>query len=679
MATLSAAAIAALLVLAFSLLASVDWNRAKPWISKRVSETTGRSFAIHGDLSLTWHAPLGEPGWKAWIPWPRLTAQQVIIGNPAWAEAPHMAEVRQVVFSVSPLSLLRLKLVIPSLALDAPRLELQRLKDGRNNWTFDAMQDRRDTPWRIEVQRLVLTGGSVRFHDAVRNADLRADIDSLGSRDEEYRIGWRVGGSYNGEQVSGNGRAGNVLSLRDRDARYPVDASLRIGKTTVIATGTVTNPGAPSEVNLRLKIEGVTMAQLYPLIHVVLPETRSFAVDGRLVGQPGASGGNWTYENFTGKVGGSDLSGTLHFRGRPSRGLLEGTVVSSYLNFNDLAPLVGSDSERSRIERGIKTRQPADKVLPLENFKAERWTSIDADVQFSGKKVVRRESLPVNNVITHIRLDSGVLSLAPLKFGMAGGQVVSNIRLDGNDDPVRGELKLSARHLKLRELFPKLAGAQSGAQFTAGEINGDARLNGAGNSIASLLASSNGEVVAVLNEGAMSKMALESMGMNLGSMMVTQLFGDRQVRVNCAAANFDVKSGVMHARAFVIDTADAILHLDGNIDLAQEKIGLTLYPESKGLRLISLRSPLFVTGTFKKPRMLVDKGALVVKAGSAIALGVLTPVAAALVPLVNMGPGEKSQCGALLAAATDKSPVRSAATGASNRRAAKSVEQVSGN
>lgn len=129
----SGAALLAMFVVACALLATFDWNRAKPWIDPRVSEATDRVFSIHGDLSLTWQAPQGETGWRAWVPWPRLSAQQVSFGNPDWAKTTNMTQVQQVVFSVSLLPLIRKRLVIPSLALDAPQLQLQRLQDGRNN------------------------------------------------------------------------------------------------------------------------------------------------------------------------------------------------------------------------------------------------------------------------------------------------------------------------------------------------------------------------------------------------------------------------------------------------------------------------------------------------------------------------------------------------------------------
>jgi uncharacterized protein involved in outer membrane biogenesis len=152
----------------------------------------------------------------------------------------------------------------------------------------------------------------------------------------------------------------------------------------------------------------------------------------------------------------------------------------------------------------------------------------------------------------------------------------------------------------------------------------------------------------VINQGAISKLFLEEIGLNIGSVVVTELFGDKPVKLNCAATDFAIDNGVMHTRVFVIDTEDATIRVDGDIDLGKEQVALAIYPKSKGLRVISLRSPLYVSGSFKKPNVGVDKAVLALKAGSAIALGALAPAAAALLPLVNVGPGEKSECATLL-------------------------------
>jgi hypothetical protein len=72
------------------------------------------------------------------------------------------------------------------------------------------------------------------------------------------------------------------------------------------------------------------------------------------------------------------------------------------------------------------------------------------------------------------------------------------------------------------------------------------------------------------------------------------------------------------------------------------------------MRIISLRSPLYVKGTFKNPDVGVDKGVLAMKAGGAAVLAAVAAPIAALLPLINMGPGEDSKCAQLLAAAKVK-------------------------
>jgi len=71
-------------------------------------------------------------------------------------------------------------------------------------------------------------------------------------------------------------------------------------------------------------------------------------------------------------------------------------------------------------------------VLPVEAFRTERWTSIDADIKFSAEKIVREKELPINKLTTNLHLQDGVLSLSPLDFDMAGGSLSSNITLDGS-------------------------------------------------------------------------------------------------------------------------------------------------------------------------------------------------------------------------------------------------------
>jgi uncharacterized protein involved in outer membrane biogenesis len=250
-------------------------------------------------------------------------------------------------------------------------------------------------------------------------------------------------------------------------------------------------------------------------------------------------------------------------------------------------------------------------------------------------------------------MKDGVITLAPLDFGAAGGTLRSTIRLDGSGakgNTIAATAKVTARHIQIKQLFPTVEKMQA----TVGQINGDAQLSATGTSVAALLGSSNGEVKAVVNEGTVSKMLLEMMGLNVGNIIVTKLFGDKTVQLNCLAADFNVNKGLMQTQVFVVDTEEAIIRVDGNISLANEQMNLTIRPETKALRLFTLRAPLYVRGPFSKPDVSVDKGVLALKAGGAAVLAAVAAPVAALIPLINTGPGENSECGKLVALAKEK-------------------------
>jgi len=627
-------------------LANFDWNRAKPWLGERIGSAIGRPFAIAGNLSVEWGRPSDHvSGWRGWVPWPSLAANDVRIGQPEGFPATgDMATAGIVVFSLNPLALLKRSIVVPTLALDAPKLSLARLADGRNNWTFEMPGG---TAWQVELDTLVLSKGSIRIVDAIKHADAAIDVDTLsGKQAAVYGIAWKLAGTYNKAPIRGTGRAGRVLSLRTQTQPYPIDADLHAGKTHIAFTGTLTKPSDLAALDLRLKLSGASMAQLFPLIGVPMPETQAYSTDGRLQATLGKAANTWTYEKFAGKVGASDLAGTLEYRTGRTRPTLKGEMVSNLLNFADLAPVVGADSHGSKVARGVADAQPAGKVLPVEPFKTDRWRSVDVDVKFTGRRIVRDKSLPVENLATRVQVVDGVLSLVPLDFGIAGGTLRSTVRLDGRAAVVKASMDATARGLNLKQLFPTIPGMQA----SLGAINGEARLAASGNSVALLLASSSGELKASMRHGTISKLLLDQIGLNIGSVILGKLFGDKEVKVNCAVGDFAVANGVMQARSVVVDTAQSTLVVEGRIDLARELLDLKLRPASKNLRLISFTGPLYVTGSFASPRVDVDRASLALKAASAVALAVLAPVAA-LIPVTTLGHESGDNCAGLIAAA----------------------------
>lgn len=644
-----------------------DWNMLKPTISERVSEALDRPFSIEGDLSVDWRRDRQSDGWRSWVPTPHIAAEQMMLGNPEWAEGETFVSLQRAEMYLALLPLLSKVVRIPRIDVQQPLADLQRQADGQNNWTFDLGRDERDpasdpSAWVLDIGTIGFDQGQIAVNDAVSRLQLDVQVEPLGepipfadivgeqsesaadTTPQDYAFAWRATGRYQQQAVEGEGRIGGLLALQDPSLPFPLEADVRAGSTRVRVAGTLTDPLNLGALDMQLRLSGTSLGNLYPLIGVTLPDSPPYSTDGRLSAQLQAEDGAvYRYQDFNGSIGDSDIHGDLTYVAGELRPKLSGNLVSNQLLFSDLAPLIGADSNSDKEARGSEAVQPADKVLPVEEFRTERWRTMDADVRVQGKRIVHSDELPITDLDTRVLLEDGRLRLAPLKFGMAGGTLEADIALDGQAVPLNGQANLSARGLKLKELVPGFEPMQT----SLGELNGDAELSGSGNSVAALLGTADGSLQLAINDGTVSRALMEIAGLNVGNYLVTRLFGDDEAQINCAVADLEFNQGLMTTPIFVVDTENAIIEVNGTVNFASEEMDLDIDPESKGMRIFSLRSPLYVRGTFANPSPGVHAGPLALRGTGMLALGALTP-AAGLLALIAPSGEQTSQCQALL-------------------------------
>ncbi|PSN07182.1 AsmA family protein [Siccibacter turicensis] len=658
-----------LVVIIIVVIATFDWNRLKPTINQKVSAELNRPFAIRGDLGVVWARQKEETGWRSWVPWPHIHAEDVILGNPPDIPDVTMVHLPRVEATIAPLALLTKTVYLPWIKFVKPDARLIRLDEKHNNWTFDlAKGDDKETTqqpssWSFQLDNILFDQGRIAIDDDVSRAQLEILVDPLGkplpfgevtgdkkagTKVGDYVFGLKAKGRYNGQPLTGDGKIGGMLALKSEKTPFPVQADFRSGNTRVAFSGTVNDPMNMGGVDLRLLFSGDSLGELYELTGVLLPDTPPFETDGRLVAKIDSEKGSvYDYRDFSGKIGNSDIHGNLTYSQNKQRPKLEGDLVSRQLRLADLGPLIGVDSgkdaERSKnaeAKKGEKSAQPADKVLPYDRFETDKWDVMDADVRFKGQRIEHSASLPLSDLSTHILLKNGDLRLQPLKFGMAGGVISSTIHLDGSKKPMQGSADIQARKLKLKQLMPDVELMQK----TLGEMNGDAEIRGTGNSVAALLGNGNGNIKLLMNDGLISRNLMEILGLNVGNFVVGQIFGDDEVRVNCAAANLNLQNGVARPQIFAFDTENALINITGSASFASEQLDLTIDPESKGVRIVTLRSPLYVRGSFKDPQYGVKAGPLIARGAVAAALGALVTPAAALLALISPSEGQENQC-----------------------------------
>ncbi|WP_423453932.1 AsmA family protein [Ottowia sp. VDI28] len=667
-----------------------DWNKSRPWVNQQVSQALGRDFAVQGDLAVHWQWPQpAEPGWQRWIPGPLVQAHDVFIGNPAGFAAglapgqeEKFARIGQAGIRLALPPLLWRHFDIRSVALSEPDVQLIRKLDGSSNWTFELPESSAggESRWRVSLGRLSVDHGLLAYDDAKTKLAVRAQLASLRPADTEdgrYGIGFTLSGRYGKAEVKGEGKAGPLLSLRDERIDYPLKFDAHAGRLGATAEGIIENPRALSGLDLRVSVKGDSMAQLYGLTGLVLPDTPPFQTRGRLVGSLKPNGAVWSYNDFTGSVGQSDLRGQLTYTSAQPRPRLTGKMSSRQLRLADLGPTIGVGSSTPE-----KKARPG-KVLPDDPFATERWDKMDLDIDYAAQRVLRPEAVPIDSLRVHARLENAQLKLAPLDFGVAKGRFKTQVELDAKAKPLRVSVRGEVRDLSLSSLFPKVELMKK----SLGRMDGGVALNGQGPSIAKILASANGEAKLYVRDGVMSKQLLDLAGLNLGSVVLSKLFGsDKEVSLRCAIADVPVRSGVAYARNVKINTEDALIDITGTVDMANEMADLDVNPKAYKLKFFSLRTPLEVRGPFANAHVGVKPGPLLLRAAAVAAAAAAAPAALALVPITVPGAEDDAACAPLLATAakppkvgrTGSAPTEEPAARSSAKRAEPSPQPAAG-
>ncbi|SEO39322.1 AsmA family protein [Nitrosovibrio sp. Nv6] len=620
-----------------------DWNMMKPYIERQVTEKTDREFVIRGDLDVRLSLN------------PLISAEGISLANAEWGTEQPMLGVDKVAFRISLWDLLLGDIVLPEVSISHPKIILEKSVDGKRNWDLKKEEEKKaELP---EIGKLILDQGKLIFRDPKTETDITASINNESGADvRDMPLDVAAEGKFTGLQFKAQAQGGAVISLTDKTYPYPIKASAEVGTTRATIDGTVTRVAKLPAMDLNVDIRGEDLSALYPIVGIVIFPSPPYHISGRLLHQKT----EWSMKGFSGTVGKSDLGGDILFDTGGERPMLRGDVVSQVLDLNDLRGFIGArrapqpqDTPAEKQEKKASIEAQRHRVLPDKKFQVDRLQAMDADVKFTGKSI-RNKDLPVEHLVAHLKVDNGLLTLDPANFSVAGGNIVSNLTINARNETPAGEAEVDFKRLQLPKLFPKIELTEG----SKGVIGGKMKLKGQGESVGALLASADGRFGLIMAGGQISNLMLEIIGLDGAEIMKFLVTGDKNVKVRCAVSDFDIKNGIMTSEVFIIDTADTNIIGEGQISLVEETIDMKLSPQPKDFSIVSLRTPVHIGGTFKDPTVYPDK-MLAIRVGAAVLLGIFATPVAALIPLIETGPGEDNNCRALIASVEKPLPKKS--------------------
>ena len=633
---------------------------------------------------------------------PRLEVEQLHIASDPRFKAPHLLEAQRVTLAWRWGDVWRWRrgdtLHLQALRADVLDAHLVRTADGTTNWPLGAERTpRQETGAPAEAAlpsfgELTVGQGQIAWVDALQDADVAVQLrGSEGSAASTPGTGYAasITGRYRALPLKLDVHAGSTLPLlQDPDSAadapwVPVRIKGTVAATRVLFDGQAASLLGTPRMQGKVEVAGPSLADVAKPLGLTLPRTPAFDLRGELQQDAGV----WRLQTTRARIGSSRLKGDLQYQQLTQPPRLTGTLTGPKLALADLGPAIGGDR---RADPATPDGKPGNRALPQRRFDLPSLKAMDADVQVAIQELDfgTQTMAPLRQLKTRVLLDEGVLRLESLQAVVSGGQVKGMTSLDSNARSAKWEARLAFEGIDMagwiRGLRPDSAegkappatataalqrerkearqgGEQSVQAYLTGVLSGNLHLRGAGQSTAEILGSADGPLHLTLREGTLSHLITEALGLDLAQALEVVITGDRPLPLRCARFDLVARNGLIQPTLAVMDNRDSTMWITGQVSLRDESLNLHVVTRPKDWSLLSLRTPVTITGTLADPDVGIEPKGLVGRVLGALALGTVAGPAAAILPLLETGSGEaKDPCSARASVGSPPSPAPAA-------------------
>ena len=568
--------VAAVLLLVIVTVAGVllAWNAdlLRSSFIRFVSWQSGRPIDVRGALHL--HLLTRSP---------RIEAEQVTIGNPPWTKPGITAEVAKLTVTFAPL--LSHQSGLSLLKIATAQLHFMRDSAGRANWQRVDPDKSPGGPLpmirALELAHTHLTLVDERLH-LVYDGDL-----SIVGPDSAQPLQMEGSGTLNQRAVTFRLK-GDALPSAAPDKPYAFEFDERSSGTHFTAHGSLPRPFDLGLVDAEFDASGADLRDLYYLVGVSLPNTGTFHLQGRMVRR----GSETLFDDLKVVSGQSDVQGRVSLGTQKSgRTLVHADLSSSLLRLADV---------------GLRAagRDPHPDAPPKLFSDVQLITPATRRVDATGKYSVRRlllSRVEVTELSAPFTIERGLIKAPEVTGHFMGGNFVLHLDADANQTPARTRIEMTLTGLQLAQMPHKAE-----APPYEGSLLLQIHAQGGGDSLHALAADADGNLSARVLQGTIRASLAELTGVDLRGLGLTLTGGSRDVAVHCAAADFEIHSGVMHSTRFFIDSEPVFISGDGRVLLDSETVDLKLHGEPKRLRILRIKAPVLVQGTLLQPKFSVD-------------------------------------------------------------------------
>ena len=634
-----------LLIIAITLCEINGWSFLRQPAEKFLSQKLQRTVVLRAPFKL--HVIGGI----------KLELGGLYISAPSNFDADYLLDSKNVKLSLRYIDIIQLKpkqaLRLQSLYVGSMDAKLIRNSDGHATWQFES-DDSSAKPNPV-FETLVIKNGTARFDDPITHSALDLSFNTTeGSTINKLASQLMIKGQFRKKSLIAKIATNGFLPIAAQDATsVPITTSLWLdyGNIHVDFKGMASDLLGTQNIQGMFNIQGASLGVLGDLLDTPLPTTDPFKLNGSIKKE----GVFWFINVAKASIARSRLSADLRYDPRSSKPLLSGKLSGSQLFLADLAPAFGT-----KTEYGSPSQKRAGHVIPDRPIDLPALNKMNMQIRVDLAYIDLGTAFnhPISPFKADLSIEEGQLSLKNIVAKTADGSLSGLISVDAHMDnanqvnePVanptpKWKIDLTWRNINLekwlkiseiRKQDAKNKGEKSlPPAYVTGQLSGRTTLSGTGNSTAKLLGSLDGNVAMVIQNGSISRLVIEMLGLDLAQSLGLLIKGDEAVPLQCAVLDWRANQGLLTPTVAVADTPVTQVLMNGNLNLATESLDLTLTAKPKNISPLTARSPIQITGTLSEPKVSPKSGPIAARLAGGLALMIINPLAAIL-PFIDLG------------------------------------------
>ena len=413
----------------------------------------------------------------------------------------------------------------------------------------------------------------------------------------------RSSGEIEGERLRLLIETATVADIFTPDKSLPVSVELESTDDRLVLETILPRP-LGNRIHGTIRVSGDHLNLLEPD-----PSTPRWALsDYEISGTFDINPSGYFFNDIAARIGTSHLNGNAEIHTTGERSAIEVTLVASLLQLGEfIEPPQEQTGEIAEEEPEEEVPEPVKGIdAVVREWLRAMGNAYDTRISVTAQEVLLNQG-HLGSLRLGVVLNDREIRIAPLQLDLPGGRIDITYDALETEGGIRAQLKALVDGFEYgliaRQLDPD--------STASGWVYLDTELTAEASNAAGLLGTANGYLdFAAIPDGVFAGF-LDIWTANLVLAILPVVGDGDDSQLNCVVARFDVDDGIMEHKTILMDTTKTLVRGRGTIDLGQQELDITIWPQAKREKFFSMSTPVLVSGPWQDFNIGVAPGGVI--------------------------------------------------------------------